>query len=121
MSTWRPLSTADGDAPEPISGALDRLSRKLGGPSSAVLRTIFGSWETLVGASVAAHVKPVALRGKILIVAADAPAWATQMAWLGPDLARRVNEELGATIVTSVEARVRPTERPEKGGEKGPK
>lgn len=107
MSTWRPMSTG-ADAPEPLSGALDRLSRRLGGPPSAVLRTIFGRWEELVGPAVAAHVQPVALRRKVLLVAADAPAWATQMAWLGPDLARKVNEDLGAPVVTSVETRVRP-------------
>ena len=107
MSTWRPITTG-ADAPEPLSSALDRLSQRLGGPPGAVLRTIFGRWEELVGPAVAAHVRPVALRGKVLRVAADAPAWATQMAWLGPDLARKINEELGASVVDSVETRVRP-------------
>lgn len=116
MSTWRPMSTG-ADAPEPLSGALDRLSRRLGGPPSAVLRTIFGRWEELVGPAVAAHVRPVALRGKVLLVAADAPAWATQMAWLGPDLARKVNEDLGESVVASVETRVRPPKPPRKGPE----
>ena len=118
MSTWRPMTTG-ADAPEPLSGALDRLSRRLGGPSSAALRTIFGRWEEMVGPSVAAHVRPVALRGTTLVVAADAPAWATQMAWLGPDLAKRLNDDLGASVVTSVETRVRPPESPHEGPEKG--
>ena len=117
MSTWRPMSTG-ADAPEPLSSALDRLSRRLGGPSSAVLRTIFGRWEEMVGPSVATHVRPVALRGTTLVLAADAPAWATQMAWLGPDLARRLNEDLGASVVTKVETRVRPPEGPRKGQKK---
>lgn len=106
-----------GDAPEPLSNALDRLSRRLGGPSSAVLRTIFGRWEELVGATVAAHVRPVSLRGTTLVVAADAPAWATQMAWLGADLARKVNDELGASVVTAVETRVRPPQTAQKAPE----
>ena len=106
------------DAPEPLSSALDRLSRRLGGPSSAVLRAIFGQWEDLVGPSVAAHVRPVSLRGTTLVVAADAPAWATQMAWLGPDLAKRVNGELGTSAVTDVETRVRPPGPPKKPGAK---
>ena len=107
------------DAPEPISNALDRLSKRLGGPSSAVLRTIFGRWEELVGPAVAAHVRPISLRGTTLVVAADTPAWATQVTWLGPDLARKVNEDLGASTVTSVEARVRPAASAPKGPEKG--
>ncbi|MBW3537042.1 MAG: DUF721 domain-containing protein [Actinobacteria bacterium] len=118
MSTWRPLTTG-ADAPEALSTALDRLSRRLGGPSSAVLRTIFGRWEEMVGPSVATHVKPVALRGTTLVVAADAPAWATQMSWLGQDLARRLNEDLGASVVTSIETRVRPPEARRKPQEKG--
>ena len=118
MSTWRPMTTG-ADAPEPLSSALDRLSRRLGGPSSAVLRTMFGRWEEMVGPSVATHVRPVALRGTVLVVAADAPAWATQMSWLGPDLARRLNDDLGASVVTSVETRVRPPEAPRKAAEQG--
>jgi predicted nucleic acid-binding Zn ribbon protein len=105
------------DAPEPLSSALDRLSRRLGGPSSAVLRTIFGRWEELVGPAVAAHVQPLSLRGTTLVVAADAPAWATQMAFLGPDLAKKVNEDLGVPTVTSVETRVRAPRTPSKGRE----
>lgn len=105
------------DAPEPVSSALDRLSRRLGGPSSAVLRTIFGRWEELVGPTVAAHVQPLSLRGTTLVVAADAPAWATQMAFLGPDVAKKVNDDLGVSTVTSVEARVRPAVAPPKGPE----
>lgn len=103
------------DAPELLSTALDRLSRRLGGPSSAVLRTIFGRWEELVGPAVAAHVRPVSLRGTTLVVAADAPAWATQMSFLGPDLATKVNKDLGVAAVTSVETRIRPPETPSKG------
>jgi predicted nucleic acid-binding Zn ribbon protein len=113
MSTWRPFSSPD-EPPQPIGAALDRLSRKLGGPSGAVLRTIFGRWEEIVGPSVAANVRPVSLRGTTLVVATEASAWATQMAFLAPDLVAKVNAELGASTLTSIEARVRASHGPTK-------
>lgn len=115
MSTWRPYSSPD-ETPQPIGATFDRLTRRLGGPSGTVLRTVFGRWEELVGASVASNVRPVSLRGTVLVVATESPAWATQMGFVGPDLVRRVNEVVGAGVLTSVETRVRPRQAPQKGG-----
>lgn len=112
MSTWRPLSSRD-ETPETLGNTFDRLTRRLGGPSGTVLRTVFGRWEELVGPSVASNVRPVSLRETTLVVATESPAWATQVSFIGADLVARINDVLGSGVLTAVEARVRPRSAPE--------
>ena len=45
--------------PRRLDESLDRLTRGLGGPDSATLRTVFARWEEIVGPQVAAHARPV--------------------------------------------------------------
>jgi predicted nucleic acid-binding Zn ribbon protein len=68
-----------GDGPRVVGESLDAAVGRLGGPDAAVLGAVFARWEELVGARAAAHVHPVSLRDGVLVVAADHPAWATQM------------------------------------------
>lgn len=107
MSTWRPLSSRE-EMPDTLGSTFDRLTRRLGGPSGSILRTVFGRWEELVGPSVAANVRPVSLRGTTLVVATESPAWATQVSFIGADLVARINDEIGGGVLTAVETRVRP-------------
>ena len=98
---WKPLP---GDVPEPrrVGESLDRVAASLGLDSSLVTR-----WAELVGASVAEHTRPRALRDGTLLVAVDDPAWATQLRWLEADLLARLADVLGPARVTRIEVRVR--------------
>lgn len=88
--------------------SLDRLVRRLGGPSATVTSSVFGGWEELVGETIAANSRPVALRDTTLVIAVTDPAWATQLRFLERDLVTRLQAELGARTVDSIEVRVRP-------------
>ena len=59
---------------------------------------VFGRWEEVVGAAVAAHVQPVKLDGTTLVVKVDDPAWATQLKFLEGTLKQRLLEVAGATV-----------------------
>ncbi|MHB8681738.1 MAG: DciA family protein [Acidimicrobiales bacterium] len=92
----------------PVSEALGALSRRLGMAKSAALSAIFVRWDELVGASVAAHVRPLRLDGRTLVVAADQPAWATQIRHLAPEILARLATECGADEAPErLEVRVR--------------
>lgn len=92
----------------PVSEALSALSRRLGMAKTDALSAIFVRWEALVGASVAAHVRPLKLDGRTLVVAADHPAWATQIRHLAPEiLARLANECDASEAPERLEVRVR--------------
>ena len=107
MTPWRPLPGPPPD-PRPLGSSLDRISRSLGGPPAAALTTIFERWEDIVGAAVAAHSRPLALRRDTLTIAVDQPGWATQLTYLEADLVRRIGEATGTDTVRRVRVTVRP-------------
>ena len=95
------------DEPRPIGESLDRLTRGLGGPGAATLAALFGRWADLVGDQIAAHARPLTLAGGTLVIAVDEPIWRTQLAYLEGELLGRLDEALGAAVVTAIQLRVR--------------
>ena len=61
-----------------------------------------------MGATLAAHCRPLSLVHGALVVAVDNGAWAAQLRWLEADVLRRLEERLGPGVVTALEVRVRP-------------
>jgi predicted nucleic acid-binding Zn ribbon protein len=93
------------DEPRPLSSSLDRVLRSLKAPDTRATGAVFGRWEEIVGARVAAHARPVKLEDGRLVVEVDDPAWATQLRFLEADLVTRLSEA-GGLAVTSVDVRV---------------
>jgi predicted nucleic acid-binding Zn ribbon protein len=95
----------------PLGESLDGLVRSMqGGPRSAAgaaqaMGGVFGRWTEIVGEAVAAHVQPVRLDGRRLVVEVSDPAWATQMRLLTDRVQQRIHEVTG-TAVETVEVRV---------------
>jgi predicted nucleic acid-binding Zn ribbon protein len=84
------------------------VARHLGAPAPEALARLFGQWDQLVGAAVAAHARPVSLVRGTLVVAVDQPGWAAQLGWLHDDLLRRFGDALGPDVVTDLVVRVHP-------------
>ena len=105
---WEPLPDAAPSDPVSMNASLDRIVRHLGGPSADVTTRVFGRWSDLVGEAVAAHSRPVSMRGPTLVVAVSDPAWATQLRFLEHDLVERLRTELGPNAIDAIEVRVRP-------------
>ena len=82
------------DDPIPLSTSLDRVVRSLRGPDRHQVGGVFGRWEEVVGEPVAAHVRPLRLDGRVLVVEVDDPAWATQVEFLSAQVRERL-----ATVV----------------------
>lgn len=93
--------------PSPIRQALMELAQRLGIDRPAAAARVFSSWEQIVGEEVAGRCSPLSLKDGVLRVATSSPAWAAELRYLGPEMARRVNEEVGAEVVKRVEAKVR--------------
>jgi predicted nucleic acid-binding Zn ribbon protein len=105
---WEPLPSSAETDPSPVGASLDRLVRHLGGPSAGSVGGLFDRWEEVVGAGVADHVRPIAIRDGVLVVGVDDPAWVAQMRFLDADLRARVHDVLGVSVAR-VEVRVRPS------------
>ncbi len=108
MSTWRPSSVPRSEREaRRLDGPLEKLAADLGVAPPSVLGPVFTGWADLVGDQVAAHATPVSLRGGVLVVVVDQPAWATQLRFLSADVRRRLAEVAGDDAVREVQIRVR--------------
>jgi predicted nucleic acid-binding Zn ribbon protein len=106
MTTWRPAPQAgELREPLPVAASLDRVSRALGAAPAQVLGAVFSQWEQLVGPEIAAHARPASLRGGVLVVVVDQPAWAAQLRFMATDLLTRVRAEAEAPDIVRLEVR----------------
>lgn len=105
--TWRPSRPAPSERdPRPVAASLEALARDLGAPPPRVSACIFGRWQQLAGADLAAHARPVVIRDQILTVGVDQPAWAVQIQYLSATLLRRVQEEVGEEQIKEIRVKV---------------
>ncbi|MEY2974094.1 MAG: hypothetical protein RIR49_514 [Actinomycetota bacterium] len=93
------------DEPIPLSASLDRVVRSLRGPDRHQVGGVFGRWEEVVGEPVAAHVRPLRLDDRVLVVEVDDPAWATQVEFLSAQLRGRLAEVVQVEV-DRIEVRV---------------
>ena len=89
---------------DPVAGVLTQLAAKWGIESPRETGRLFSAWVEIVGADVARRCEPTALKDGCLRVRTDSAAWAGELKYLAPEIIRRVNTELGKTVVTSVKA-----------------
>lgn len=97
-----------GDEPVPIGDALAEVGSELGLPDPAVLAVLHARWTELVGENAARHARLRSLREGVLLVAVDAPAWATQLRYLEPDVLRQSAALVGAGAVQKMRVIVDP-------------
>ena len=85
--------------PQPLASVLARLVKARGWQQPKAEGTVFGDWERVVGAEVAAHSRPVKLEGGELTVEAESTAWATQLRLLTGRLLANIAAEVGRGVV----------------------
>jgi predicted nucleic acid-binding Zn ribbon protein len=84
-----------GDGPRRVSESLDAVVGHIAPQSAAEFGAVFGRWEEIVGPQLAAHVRPIRVTAEALVVAADHPAWATQVKALGSTVLDQVGALAG--------------------------
>jgi predicted nucleic acid-binding Zn ribbon protein len=81
--------------PRPVRESLDAAVRRIAPQGADEFGAIFGRWEEMVGPALAAHVRPIRATEDTLVVAADHPAWATQVRSLSAVLLSQIGERAG--------------------------
>lgn len=99
-----PPSRNAGDARDPalLGAQLERLLVDRGWSADVTVGSVMGRWAEIVGADLAAHVRPVTFEGSVLSVQADSTAWATQIRLLTSSLLGRIDAVVGAGVVTEL-------------------
>ena len=87
--------------PQKISGIVERICPGVSSGRKGVAE-IKERWEELVGKTLCEHTAPRKIRRDTLIVAANEPSWATELAAVSPIVLRGVNEILGGKRVKRV-------------------
>lgn len=92
----------DATDPAPLGAVASEFVADRGWQRPLSEARVFSSWADIVGADVAAHCAPSALREGELRVSAESTAWATQLRLLAGTLLARIVAELGPEVVTRI-------------------
>lgn len=103
-ATRRSWTGAHPDAydPQPLGRIAGGIAGRRGWNAKLGEGTVFGAWDRIVGAEIAAHAQPKALRGKVLHVTAESTAWATQLRLIQSQILAKIAASAGHGVVTSL-------------------
>jgi len=90
------------EGPTALSGELARFARRPGWSERLGAARMWAAWEDIVGSELISHCEPVRLAGRVLVVRAASPVWATQLRYLTTQLLERSASVLGAGSVREV-------------------
>ena len=91
------------EGPRSLAAELGRLTRRSGWGERLGAARLAAAWPSIVGPDLVAHCEPVRLAGRVLVVRAATPAWATQLRYLTRQLIGRADDVLGPGSVTKVD------------------
>jgi len=92
--------------PEPLGALVKQVLEDLGAGDGARVLRIAERWEEAVGAEVAAHCQPTALRGGVLEATVDSSVWCQQLQLRGPEILAALRAVLPAEAPTELWFRV---------------
>jgi predicted nucleic acid-binding Zn ribbon protein len=104
---WRPLPSASGPSPAPLTEGLNRVLASLGAPPVDAFTTVRERWVELVGPQAAEALVPVAIEHGRVVATAGSGVWASQAKWLEPALVAKAAELLGEGVVEGLVVRTR--------------
>jgi len=97
-----------------LSSSLDGLLRSYGFGSKLNEYRVFGKWDKAVGAAIALHARPLAVRGTKLALVVDSPAWMQQLSLMKPQIIEKVNQMLGRDAIKDITLKLGEVELPQK-------
>lgn len=100
------------EGPRSLTGELGRLTRRPGWGERLSAARLVAAWPAIVGPELVAHCEPVRLAGRLLVVRAATPVWATQLRYLTQQLVARTDEVLGVGSVRRIDVVVGRLEGP---------
>jgi predicted nucleic acid-binding Zn ribbon protein len=89
------VSRARKSRPELLGSLVARVLEDVGASDSARVMRIAERWEEAVGAEIAAHCRPTALRSGVLEATVDSSVWCQQLQLRGPEIIEALRAVLG--------------------------
>lgn len=85
-----------------LSELLDPALKGAGLEATSAIWRIAESWAEIVGPRIATRAAPVRIRGDELVLAAPDAVWRQELTMLGPEIADRVNRNLGKPLIRRI-------------------
>ncbi len=82
--------------PTVVADVIDQVLGDLGLEDVAKAHRIGRQWEEVVGEQVAAHCRPLGLRGDVLELEVDSPVWSQQLQLRKPELLAALERSFGS-------------------------
>ena len=95
----------DARDPQSAKSVLTHLLGAMGWNDDFAMAQVMQEWDTIVGAEVARHCRPVTFKDGLLVIQADSSAWQSQMRMLKNQLISRIHEDVGRSVVADVEVK----------------
>ena len=96
--------------PQRLAYAIDSWADQTGNQSQLTVAGLTSRWAEIVGDVVASHVTADEYHqeagGGRLVITADSPGWQSSMKYQQDTILKRIAEELGSGLVTTIEVRV---------------
>lgn len=92
----------DARDPQPFGRVAGAVIRSRGWSTKIDEGTVLASWESIVGADIAAHAQPTELTDGVLFVRAESTAWATQLRYVQAQIIAKIAAAIGHGVVKSL-------------------
>ena len=89
-----------------IGTVIDELLKTCRPDSDTEMSRIWGLWDSLVGADIAANARPSAFKGRLLLVHVTNSTWLHQLYFLKKDIIRKINDAFGKQIVEELKFKI---------------
>jgi predicted nucleic acid-binding Zn ribbon protein len=93
--------------PKPLRRSLDKLLDDLGSAPVQATTSLADHWGEVVGPALVDQTSPAGVRNRVLVIEARDPAVANHLEWQERTLLARLDEVLGAGVVTGIRVRIR--------------
>ncbi|MBR9980310.1 MAG: DUF721 domain-containing protein [Desulfatitalea sp.] len=90
----------------PIGDVIDTVLRQCRPATDHALLKVWEVWPQAVGSAVAAHARPVAFKGDLLLVHVDASSWLHHLCFLEQEMCRNLNHHLGGGHVKRIKLKI---------------
>lgn len=96
------VTPGQGRDPANVTTTVDKLVAMMGWRRRIDVSAVLARWDDIVGQDIAEHCQPAKFDDGELTVKADSTAWATQLRYLLPQIERRLAEDVGEGVVTTI-------------------
>lgn len=108
LREWQPAADAPTTNPaQPLEQLVPGVMKSLGLEQRLQQSQVFFLWEKIVGADIARHAQPVALKNGLLSVNVDHPIWLSELdRYHKPLMLQQIQKAVGARAVRDIKFRI---------------